>query len=338
MCQYAFDLAREQNRKRVTCITKNNIMKITDGLFANVFHEVAKNYPEFETEHRIVDIATAQVASKPHIFDVIVTLNLYGDIISDVAAEVAGSVGLCGSANIGDKAAMFEAVHGSAPDIAGQNIANPSGLLNGAVMMLSHIGQRSTAVTIKNAFLSTIEDGLHTADIYRKDQSKKKVGTAEFTNAVIERLGATPKVLKAEALVESDDATPVKKEPYKVLEEPVLVAAPKTLAGCDVFVNWTSDSRNPDDLAEVLRSCQEEGLELEMISNRGVKVWPQGHDDTFKVDHWRCRFSASNGAVASKHQIWDTIRRLTDAGIDVIKTENLYNFGEEAGYSRGQGQ
>src|SRR5690606_33156586 len=187
ICRYAFEYARANGRKKVTCMTKDNIMKLSDGLFHKILDEIAAEYPDIETNHMIVDIGTAKVANAPHLFDVVVLPNLYGDIISDVAAEVTGSVGLGGSSNVGDNFAMFEAVHGSAPDIAGQGIANPSGLLLGAVMMLVHIGQGDVAAKIHNAWLKTIEDGIHTGDIYRKNTSKEKVGTDGLCKAVIAR-------------------------------------------------------------------------------------------------------------------------------------------------------
>ena len=154
------------NRKKVTCFTKDNIMKMTDGLFHKVFDEVSAEYPGIENEHWIVDIGAAKMADTPEAFDVIVMPNLYGDILSDVAAQIAGSVGLAGSSNIGEHCAMFEAIHGSAPRRAGQNLANPSGLLLGAVLMLIHIGQNDVAELVHNAWLRTIEDGVHTYDIF----------------------------------------------------------------------------------------------------------------------------------------------------------------------------
>ncbi|MDX1902499.1 MAG: NADP-dependent isocitrate dehydrogenase, partial [Gammaproteobacteria bacterium] len=177
---YAFEYARKFNRKKVTCLTKDNIMKMTDGIFHQVFNETAAEYPDIQSEHFIIDIGTALVADQPERFDVIVTSNLYGDILSDVAAQVAGSVGLAGSANVGNHVAMFEAIHGSAPDIAGKNIANPSGMLNGAIQMLIHINQPETAELIENAWLKTLEDGIHTRDIYSKEHSTELVGTKEF--------------------------------------------------------------------------------------------------------------------------------------------------------------
>src|SRR5678816_2580601 len=194
--RYAFEYARRNNRKKVTCFTKDNIMKLTDGLFHKVFDEIAAEYKDIENEHWIVDIGAAKLADTPEAFDVIVMPNLYGDVLSDVAAQIAGSVGLAGSANIGENIAMFEAIHGSAPRRAGQNLANPSGLLLGAVMMLVHVGQTSIAEKVHNAWLRTIEDGVHTYDIFDEGTSKQKVGTKEFARAVVERLGKKPKTLQ----------------------------------------------------------------------------------------------------------------------------------------------
>ena len=190
ICRYAFEYARAYGRKKVTCFTKDNIMKQSDGLFHSVFDEVASEYSDIESEHWIVDIGAAKLADTPENFDVVVLPNLYGDVLSDVAAQIAGSVGMAGSANIGEHAAMFEAIHGSAPRRAGQNLANPSGLLMGGVLMLVHLGMRETADKVHNAWLKTLEDGIHTYDIFRDGVSKHKVGTSEFGDAVIERIGA----------------------------------------------------------------------------------------------------------------------------------------------------
>ena len=169
-------------------------MKMTDGLFHEIFDEMAAEYPDIEAEHWIVDIGMAKMADTPENFDVIVMPNLYGDIGSDIAAQIAGSVGLAGSANIGDHCAMFEAIHGSAPRRAGQNLANPSGLLHGAIMMLVHIGQHEVADAGAQRLAATIEDGIHTYDIAR---GRPSVGTKEFAEAVVERLGKKPQQLKA---------------------------------------------------------------------------------------------------------------------------------------------
>jgi isocitrate dehydrogenase len=178
------------NRSKVTASTKDNIMKMTDGLFHQVFDEVATEYPQVEAEHWIVDIGAAKLADTPEAFDVVVLPNLYGDILSDVAAQIAGSVGLAGRANIGEQVSRFEAIHGSAPRRAGQNVANPSGLLLGAVQMSVHIGQSDVATDVHNAWRCTIEEGIHTYDVYDAEVSSEKVGTAEFAAAIAQRVGS----------------------------------------------------------------------------------------------------------------------------------------------------
>src|SRR5271157_2150160 len=195
--RYAFEYARRHNRKKVTVFMKDNIMKMTDGLFHKVFDAVGAAYPDIVKEVWIVDIGAAKMADTPEAFDVIVMPNLYGDILSDVAAQIAGSVGLAGSANVGEQCAMFEAIHGSAPRRGGQNLANPSGLMLGAVLMLVHINQAEVAARVHNAWLRTIEDGVHTYDVFTEGVSTQKVGTREFAAAVVARLGQKPNTLKA---------------------------------------------------------------------------------------------------------------------------------------------
>src|SRR5215470_15450060 len=235
--RYAFDYARRNNRKKVTCFTKDNIMKLTDGLFHKVFDEIAKEYPDIENEHWIVDIGAAKLADTPENFDVVVMPNLYGDVLSDVAAQIAGSVGLAGSSNIGEKVAMFEAIHGSAPRRAGQNLANPSGLFLGSVLMLVHINQPDIAELAHNAWLKTIEDGVHTYDMYKEGVSSERVGTKEFAEAVVARLGKKPDTLKAVEYaantVESGDKKPIYTMPDR---------QKKDLVGVDVFLDWWKGS------------------------------------------------------------------------------------------------
>ena len=326
--RYAFEYARAYGRKKVTCFTKDNIMKQTDGLFHQVFDEIAKYYPEIENEHWIIDIGAAKMADTPEAFDVIVMPNLYGDVLSDVAAQIAGSVGLAGSANIGEECAMFEAIHGSAPRRAGQNLANPSGLLQGAVMMLNHIGQTAVAEKVQNAWLKTIEDGIHTYDVFKEGTSKQKVGTREFAQAVIANLGHKPATLK-----------PVMYAAGTVLNLPKYTrkpAAKKELVGVDVFVHWPGT--DPDELAAKIRQLDGAGVALSMITNRGIKVWPEGFSETFCTDHWRCRFKPSEGTVMAKEHIVQLLGNAMDKGIDTIKTENLYAFDGKPGFSLGQGQ
>lgn len=330
--RYAFEYARRHNRKKVTCFTKDNIMKFTDGLFHKVFTEIAAEYPEIENEHWIVDIGAAKMADTPNAFDVIVMPNLYGDILSDVAAQIAGSVGLAGSANIGENIAMFEAIHGSAPRRAGQNLANPTGLLLGAVMMLVHIGQTGTAERVHNAWLRTIEDGVHTYDIFDEGVSKQKVGTKEFAQAVVDRLGKKPNTLKAVTYNQGDMEELVSETIVKERSD-----TKKELVGVDVFLDWLKGS--PDNLGEALTRIVPAGLQLVMVSNRGVKVWPGGKSETFCSDQWRCRFMSSDkGALVTHKQIIELLGSVEGAGFDFIKTENLCNFDGERGYSLDQGE
>jgi isocitrate dehydrogenase len=325
--RYAFEYTRARKRKKVTCLTKDNIMKLSDGLFHKIFLEIAKDYPEIETEHLIVDIGMARMATAPEQFDVVVVPNLYGDIVSDVMAELSGSVGLGGSANIGDDAAMFEAIHGSAPAIAGKGIANPSGLIRASITMLAHIGQGDIAEAMHNAWLKTIEDGIHTIDIYNRNRSKQEVGTMDFAKAVVARLGQKPTTFKA-TYYEQD--TPHRIE-YKRRPR-----SKKELVGIDVFVDFLG---RPEELAARLQKADNDSLKLQMITNRGVKVWPEGFPETFCTDHWRCRYFRVNKDQTVSHQeIADLMGRLAAESLDFIKTEHLCLFDGEPGFSLGQGQ
>lgn len=324
--RYAFEYARQYGRKKVTCFTKDNIMKQTDGLFHKLFDEIGEEYPDIEKEHWIVDIGAAKLADSPENFDVIVLPNLYGDILSDVAAQIAGSVGLAGSANIGEHAAMFEAIHGSAPRRAGQNLANPSGLLLGAVQMLVHIGQGDIAEKVHNAWLKTIEDGIHTYDIFSEQVSKQKVGTREFADAVIERLGTKPSKLKAVDYSNARKTIQVKlKERTKPNVEDI---------GVDVFIHW--DKKNPNELGDALKQITVGDLKLTMITNRGTKVYPGGLPETFCVDHWRCRFKTENKPIQYS-QIIELLTKINNAGFRIIKTENLSLIDGKESFSAGQG-
>lgn len=325
--RYAFEYAKQQNRKKVTCFTKDNIMKQSDGLFHKVFDEIALEYPEIENEHWIIDIGAAKLADTPEAFDVIVMPNLYGDVLSDVAAQITGSVGLAGSSNIGEECAMFEAIHGSAPRRAGQNLANPSGLLQGAILMLIHIGQTEVAERIQNAWLKTLEDGIHTYDIFKEGMSKEQVGTKEFAEAVVARLGQMPSTLKS---VSYDSSYQMNLPKYQ--RKP---AKAKNLEGVDLFVHWAGE--DPNELADQVRQLNHHGVELSMITNRGIKVWPEGFKETFCTDHWRCRFKSTNKEI-SKASIVSLLMRAEELHVDVVKTENLYAFDGVSSYSLGQGQ
>lgn len=323
ICRFAFEYALHYKRKKVTCFTKDNILKISDGLFRKVFEEIGEEYPDLEKEHWIIDIGTAKLADTPEIFDVIVLPNLYGDILSDVAAQISGSVGLGSGANIGQHGAMFEAIHGSAPRRAGQNVANPSGLLLAAIQMLVHIHQPEVATRIHNAWLATIEEGAQTYDLFREGKSREKLGTKEFAQAVVHRLGKTPEHLPA-----VDYSTHIKAEFRHHGSKPV--STKRELVGVDVYL-YSHES--VEKLVEKLQECQTPSLQLKLVTNRGVQVWPGGQKETFCVDQWRCRFlgiqPASNQLIAS------LLHRLADAQMDIIKTENLYTFDGKPRYSHG---
>ena len=331
--RYAFEYAKKFNRQKVTCFIKDNIIKRTDGLFHKIFDRIATEYPEIKADHLIVDIGSAKLADTPENFDVIVMPNLYGDVLSDVAAQIAGSVGLAGSSNIGEQVAMFDAIHGSAPRRAGQNAANPSGLFLGAILMLVHIDQPDAATLAHNAWLRTIEDGVHTFDIFKEGVSREKAGTKEFARAIVARLGQKPETLKAveykhEAAGVGDGAKPIYSTPERRKKE---------LVGVDVFLDWFNGEfyGAANELGALVEKVNGDGLKLQTIANRGVKVYPHGLPDTFTVDHWRCRFVSESGEGNSvdKNQIISLLQRFNDTNLDVIKTENLYNFDGAKGYS-----
>ena len=324
--RYAFEYAKVCGRKKITCMTKDNIMKLTDGAFRKIFMDVSEEYPEIQTEHMIIDIGAAKIAAQPEKFDVIVTLNLYGDIISDIAAEVAGSVGLAGSANIGRDSAMFEAIHGSAPDIAGQGIANPSGMLLSAVQMLVHLGLGSYATVIKNAWLKTLEDGIHTADIFKSGVSKHRASTSEFTKAVLSNLGATPSIL-----------TPVQ---YLASEIDVQLkgnySSKRELVGADIFLIWDELGRDSNKLGSTLDKLSLPELKLKMISNRGVMVYPGAQAGIFCSDSWRCRFLSSGEIPFSL--VLSLLEKLTASGLVVQKVEGLAYYDGKPEFSLAQGE
>jgi isocitrate dehydrogenase len=324
--RYAFEYAAARGRRRITCMTKDNIMKMTDGLFHRVFDEIAAEYPRIQTDHMIIDIGMARVADTPERFDVIVLPNLYGDILSDIAAQVSGAVGLAGSANIGEHGAMFEAVHGSAPDIAGRDVANPSGLLLSAVKMLAHVGEGEVAERIHNAWLATIESGVLTQDVKSHLDDVRRVGTQAFADEVIARLGERPERLK-----------PTHYRHVRIETKPARLSAEvKALVGVDVFLDWSGGTAEA--LAAQLQEISGAAFSLELITNRGVKVWPEGMDETYCVDHWRCRFMGAGEASLSHGEVVELLGQIARRGLDFIKTEHLYTFDGEPGFSLGQGQ
>ena len=323
--RYAFEYAKHYGRKKVTCFSKDNIMKFSDGLFHRIFDEIAQEYPDILNEHWIVDIGAAKLADSPEVFDVIVMPNLYGDILSDVAAQITGSVGLAGSANIGDHGAMFEAIHGSAPRRAGQNLANPSGLLLAAVQMLVHIGQPEIAEKVHNAWLVTMEQGIHTYDIFVEGKSSKKLGTKEFAQAVIANLGKKPQTLDAVFYAKSH------KFPAPILSQ---TNPKRDLVGVDVYIYHRGEL---EDFFAKISHINMGHLRLKMITNRGAKVWPNGQPETFCTEQWRCRFEAEERRACPQQDVMQILQAFERIQMDVIKAEFLYTLDGKAGYSSADG-
>jgi isocitrate dehydrogenase len=306
---YAFNYAVTNGRKKVTCMTKNNIMKLSDGAFARIFAEVAKNYPQIETHHMIVDIGSARVASKPGDFDVIVTLNLYGDILSDIAAEAAGAVGIAGSANLGKNYAMFEAVHGSAPDIAGQDKANPSGLLKAATMMLEHLNRHDKASMIEAAWLETLEAGNYTKDLYRG--KGRLVSTTDFTQSIIDRIKPHHKVIKP-----STQTTKLSEITHNKTQEKIV--------GCDIYLkNYKA--------ADKISSFGT--LKLHAIASKGLVLDKDA--DLSSLDFLQLRFLSDN---TSYQEIVDLQFHLLSFGYEITLVSFLHSFDGKDGFSKGQGE
>jgi len=273
-----------------------------------------------------VDNAAMQLIRDPSQFDVIVTENLFGDILSDEASIITGSIGMLPSASMGTgQPALFEPIHGSAPDIAGQDLANPSGLLLAAIQLLAHVGQGEVATRLQNAWLRTLEDGIHTADLHRRDSPTDAVGTKAFGQAVADRLGERPAVLMPARL---------RGAPLLPGEPPARPRPLKVTVGVDVFLH--APNLSAEDLGSALQAVATSPLPLRMITNRGVKVWPDGLPETTCVDHWRCRYQAET--PVSGRQILDLLAALVEHGFDVVKTEHLCTFDGQPGFSLGQGQ
>jgi isocitrate dehydrogenase (NAD+) len=185
IARYAFEFARSNNRQKVTAVHKANIMKLSDGLFLECFYNVAKDYPDITADDKIIDNCCMQLVMRPEQFDVLVLENLYGDIVSDLCAGLIGGLGLAPGSNIGEIGAVFEAVHGSAPDIAGQGIANPTALLMSAIMMLRHIGETDAANRVEKAMLEVYTEG----EVRTRDLGGTS-NTADFAGAIIDKLKA----------------------------------------------------------------------------------------------------------------------------------------------------
>jgi isocitrate dehydrogenase len=329
--RYAFEMAKKKGAKRITCGHKANIMKITDGLFLEVFYEIAKEYPELKADDVIVDDLCMKLVSRPDLFDVIVLTNLQGDIVSDLCAGLVGGLGFAPSANIGDHICIFEAVHGTAPDIAGKNIANPTALLLSGLGMLRHLGMMKKAALIENALLYTLENGFHTGDFGNKNTAA--LNTTDFAEAIIRNFGKKPSLQPKEEIADMP-ATPTHFKPEK---NPLIMskeAVQEVITGVDLFVE---SEEQPQAVAQkMLQHCGNK-FELIIVSNRGTQVWPKGSIFTNLVNQYRCRFETKIPEGVSQQDILDLQHRVI-SNFKICSTELLNQWGDKKGYSLAQGQ
>ncbi len=321
----AFELARAEGRKSVHCCTKANIMKMTEGLLKQSFEAIAPEYPDIAAHQILVDNCAHQLVRKPEQFEVIVTTNMNGDILSDLTSGLVGGLGIAPSANIGSQVAMFEAVHGSAPDIAGKNCANPVALLLSSVLMLRHLGKFDAAFAIKHALLCTLEQGCLTGDLA---SGKSPASTTEFTDAVVANLGKhsenySVRNWKAISLPpESPDPVATR-------------AASRKLAGVDIFLESGLDTVSLGQSLDAI--CADTPLRLKMISNRGTKVYPPSGAMTDCVDHWRCRFVFRDHASPSEEALQNLLARVSEKHY-WMHLEKLQEFDGRPAFAKAQGE
>ena len=329
--RYAFEMARQKNARRITCGHKANIMKMTDGLFLQCFYEVAKEYPELKADDVIVDDLCMKLVTRPDTFDVVVLTNLQGDIVSDLCAGLVGGLGFAPSGNIGDHICIFEAVHGTAPDIAGKNIANPTALLLSGLAMLRHLGLMENAAVIENALLYTLEQGVHTGDF--GDKSKVSLNTTEFAGAIIGNFGKAPE-LNAKPLLPNKPGTPA---PLKLAMNTMLVSKEtenERIVGVDMFIE--SDEQ-PDVIA---KKCQRHaGVKFNLIniSNRGTQVWPTGSVYTNLVNQYNVRFESIDDYPLNQQDVIGLYVSLS-GDFKICSLELLNMLGDKKAYSSAAGQ
>jgi isocitrate dehydrogenase len=329
--RYAFEMAKKKGAKRITCGHKANIMKLTDGLFLEVFKEVAKEYPELKSDDVIVDDLCMKLVSRPDLFDVIVLTNLQGDIVSDLCAGLVGGLGFAPSANIGDHISIFEAVHGTAPDIAGKNIANPTSLLLSGLSMLRHLGLMEKAIMIENALLYTLESGVHTGDF--GDKSIPAVNTTVFAQAIIDNFGKLP-VHNPKPMLPNFEVAPTN---IKLEQNPILESKfkePQKIVGVDFFIE---NNEQPHVVAEKCMALTSDKLQLVTITNRGTQVWPTGSIFTNLVNQYRCRFETMNEAPLSQEEVVALYSALSKH-FKICSLEILNMWGDKKAYSLAQGQ
>ncbi|GAB2679910.1 NADP-dependent isocitrate dehydrogenase [Flavihumibacter cheonanensis] len=329
--KYAFEMASKNGARRITCGHKANIMKITDGLFLEVFYEVAKQYPHLKADDVIVDDLCMKLVSRPNEFDVVVLTNLQGDIVSDLCAGLVGGLGFAPSANIGDHICIFEAVHGTAPDIAGKNIANPTALLLSGIAMLRHLGLMENAAVIENALLYTLESGVHTGDF--GDKSKPSVNTTEFADAIIGNIGKTP-AHGARPILPNK---PITQTVYKLEKNPLIMSEElenEMIVGVDMFIE---SFEQPQEVADKCLKHTGDLFKLVTISNRGTQVWPKGSVFTNLINQYRCRFESIGEAPLTQTDVLELYKRLM-VDFKICSTELLNMWDGKKAYSLAQGQ
>jgi isocitrate dehydrogenase len=329
--RYAFEMAKKKGAKRITCGHKANIMKITDGLFLEVFYEVAKEYPELKADDVIVDDLCMKLVTRPDLFDVVVLTNLQGDIVSDLCAGLVGGLGFAPSANIGDHISIFEAVHGTAPDIAGKNIANPTALLLSGIGMLQHLGLLESATTIENALLYTLESGVHTGDF--GDKSKTPVNTTDFAQAIINNFGKKPQHNPKMELHDVPSSCTV----YHLEKNPMLETKEdeqEKMIGVDMFIE---SNLQPNEVAELCLQHCGPIFKLVTISNRGTQVWPHGSVFTNLVNQYRCRFESVDEAAVTQSKIIEMYSAMATS-FKICSIEVLNMWAGKRAYSLAQGQ
>lgn len=324
--RYAFETARAEGRRRVHAVTKANIMKLTEGLFKKTFEVVAAEYPEIEAQHLLVDNAAHQLVKRPEEFEVLVTTNMNGDILSDLTSGLVGGLGFAPGANIGRDVSIFEAVHGSAPKYAGKDVANPTAVILSAVLMLRHLGELEAAGAIEDAVLVTFESGERTRDVPGEGAW---LGTSAFTDRVLANLGRQPRRLPSTSRRPLPDASRVRApEPGR--------AATRRVAGVDVFVD---SSLPPSELGASLEALVEgTPLRLKMVSNRGTVVFPDQGGAVDCVDHFRCRFRARDEREDLSDEALLSLLDRVGSRHRWMHVEKLHEFDGEAGWTRAQGE
>jgi isocitrate dehydrogenase len=330
--RYAFEMARRKGLKKLACGHKANIMKLTDGLFLETFLEIAKEYPDIEASDIIVDDLCMKLVTRPEMFEAIVLTNLQGDIVSDLCAGLVGGLGFAPSANIGDNISIFEAVHGTAPDIMGRGIANPTALLLSGILMLRYMGFTQNAAEIENALLYTLERGIHTGDFGNK--SIPAATTMGFADAIIANLGKLP----ADGGVVGKPNIDYKANAHhSILKNKLTVTKgiKEEMVGVDIFVE--SNDMQPAELAEMAKKRLTDNFELVMISNRGTQVWPTGSIYTELVNEYRVRFEKKPGVTVTQKEL---LHIAADFSQDakVCSVEFLMKFDGKIGYTLAQGQ